>query len=930
MPTIRSANRTAPPPGRARPCSAARRSAVCGIAAILLHAAPALAAGPVYVHETGTTVALGNDFLERTISIADGAVGTVRFLNKISGRTYSLSGDEFEMKLIYERVGYDFGSENPRVITARGLRVASRKVDDLPGGGKRLTLHLGPNPTGGRGRGGRGGGNTVDVVYELKPDDFYMRQWLFVPKPQQGTVFVDWVSVARNEWGLPQFSLGGFGQPLFAGDLFLGVEYPTAINHADGQEADLGGYIGLDVPPEGFTSEPAVFGVAPAGLVHQQFLAYVDRMRVAPVRPFALYNTWYDLQRLAMNHENTVQRVPELHNLLAKYGIRLDSFVLDDGWDDMQNLWKIDPKRFPGGFQDLANALRGVDSHLGLWFGPIGGYDQRAVRLATGKREGMEITSNGQYLCIAGKNYSRLLADTMLRYQKEYSLNYFKIDGTPFGCNEPDHGHPTGIYSREATTRVLIDILKRLRAQEPKVFLNITTSIWLSPWWLRYADTVWMGGADSGYLPSVPTLAERQSAVSYKDSVLYHDFVAHQAQFPISSLMTHGIIKGKFNMLGGKQEFLDDWKDEVVHYYSVGNMMYELYISPDILSPEEIDALGNTTRWAEANAHPLLDNSTMVLGDPAGREPYGYVHSSAERSIVMLRNPFVAPRTVRLKLDEQQGFRRTEGPQVVEIQYPYREVETGAVHFGDTLTFQLGSYEQIVFELRPAAADSLRVEGVRYTAAKTADGATSIRLYGAAGSTETVQIAGSEPARVLVDGAEIAASSRPGNVLTLRFGTAGDGELNYSPAVLRVDHGVGDERTVRVTAAAQVPADYREARLAFLIEPEQELRGVRGEALDNGKPLALTLENGGRGVWHWFWANLAPGKHSLELTFHLPALPAGAHVSGWLLTKRALASKRLEVVFGPTQAARLPDANLLPASSDIERKTYALLDESIR
>jgi hypothetical protein len=899
---------------------------ICGLA--ILAAVPALAAGPVYVREAGSTVAIGNDYLERTISVADGAVGTVRFLNKISGRTYALSGGEFAVKLIYERVGYDFGNENPRVMTARGLRVADRQVAGAAGGGKRLVLHLGPNQAaGGRGRGGRGA--RVDLIYELKPDDFFMRQWVSLPKPQQGTQFIDWVSVAKNEWGIPQFSLGGFGQPLFADDLFMGVEYPTAINQANGSEADLGGYVGENIAAEGYTSEAAVFGVAPAGLVHQQFLAYVDRMRVAPVRPFALYNSWYDLQRLAMNHDNTLGRVPELTNLLKKYGIHLDSFVLDDGWDDMQNLWAIDPKRFPGGFRDLAGALRGAGSRLGLWFGPIGGYDQRAVRIAAGRREGMEITSDGQNLCIAGKNYSRLLADTMLRYQKDYSVNYFKVDGTPFGCNEPDHGHPVGIYSREAAARVLIGILQRLRAQDPQVFLNITTSIWLSPWWLRYADTVWMGGADSGYLPSVPTLAERQSAVSYKDSVLYHDFVAHQAQFPISSLMTHGIIKGKYNMLGGKKEFLDDWKDEVVHYFSVGNMMYEFYISPDILSPEEIEVLGNTTRWAEANAHPLLDNSTMVLGDPAGREPYGYVHSSAERSIVMLRNPFVVPRAVRMKVDERQGFRKTDGAQVLEIQYPYRKVETGAVHFGDTLTFELGSYEEMVFELRPAAPSQLSMEGVRYTA-NAGDGATEMRVYGGAGSTQTVQIAGGQPAKVLVDGAEIPAASRPGQALTLQFGPAAQAELTYSPASMWVEGGAGGGRTVRVKTVAEVPADYREVKLAFLIEPEQDLRGVKGEALDNGKPLELALENGGRGVWHWFWANLAPGKHSLDLTFHLPASPAGAHISGWLLTRRALASKRIELVFAPGSAARMPEANLLPASSDIEKKSYRLLDESVR
>jgi hypothetical protein len=896
----------------------------------LFRAAAAFGAGPVYLRESGSSLVLGNDYLERTISIAEGQTGTTRFVNKISGRAYALGGPEFAVKIIYERVGYDFGDENPKVITARSLRLLDHAAEDLPGGAKRLTLHLGTIQTAGRGRGQAQRGPRVDVVYELKPDDFFTRQWLFIPKPQQGTWFLDWVSVARNEWGLPQFSEGGFGQPLFADDFFLGVEYPTAINQANGAEADLGGYIGLNIPAEGYTSEPAVFGVAPEGLVHRQFLDYVARMRVAPVRPFALYNSWYDLQRLAMNHDNTLGRVPVIQDLLLKkYGLHLDSFVLDDGWDDMQNLWAIDEKRFPGGFHDLVNALHGIDSQLGLWFGPIGGYNQRPVRLATGKRQGMEITSDGQNLCIAGKNYSRLLSDTMARYQKEYGINYFKLDGTPFGCNEPDHGHPVGIYSREADARALISMVQRLRAQDPHVFVNITTSIWLSPWWLRYADTVWMGGADSGYLPSVPTLAQRQSAVSYKDSVLYHDFVAHQAQFPISSLMTHGIIKGKYNMLGGKQEFLDDWKDEVVHYYSVGNMMYELYISPDILSAGEMDALGNTTKWAEANAHPLLDNSTMVLGDPARREPYGFVHSSPDRSIVTLRNPFVTPQTAHLKIDEQQGFYKSDRPQILEMQYPYRQSQPGAVHFGDTLTFRLGGYEEIVFELRPAPENQWRIEGPRYTAEKAPDGATRIRLYAPQGATEPVRIVGADGAHVSIDGAVMGAPAHP-DPFPVTFGDRPAAPLAYSPATLRVEGQSGQERTLRISASVDVPADYREARLAFLIEPDGNLPGVKAEALDNQKQLQMTLENGGRAAWHWFWADLAPGKHELAVTIHLPAAPGAAHVSSWLLTRRALASRTLTVTLPPGRTVAAPPPSLLPASSEIERDTYALLDESIR
>ena len=553
-----------------------------------------------------------------------------------------------------------------------------------------------------------------------------------------------------------------------------------------------------------------------------------------------------------MNHDNTLERVPTFQKLLLpKYGLHLDSFVLDDGWDDMHKLWAIDQQRFPNGFRDLTAALKTIDSHLGMWFGPIGGYDQSQVRISTGKADGMEITSNGRYFCIAGKNYGRFLGDTMLKYQKEYGINYFKLDGVAFGCNEPNHGHPQGIYSDEATTRALIDILTKLRAQDPKVFLNITTSIWLSPWWLRFADTVWMGGADSGYLPTVPTMAPRQSAVSYKDSVLYDDFVAHQAQFPISSLMTHGIIKGKANMLGGNKESIEDWRDEVVHYYSVGNMMYELYISPDILSPEEMDVLGNVTKWAEANAHPLLDNSTMVGGDPAQREPYGYVHSIPAKSIVTLRNPFVRPRTVKLKVDEQNGFKRFEGAQVLEVLYPYRKVEAAAVKFGDTVTFDLDAYEELVALLQPGMP-------------KPGHGAKCF------------------PANCFLAGH---AFERGGNI--------------------------------RLSATVDVPADYPRARFAVLLEPNQEIRGVKADATDAGKPLALFTENGGRGIWYWYWADLAPGKHLVELTIHSAA---PGRLSGWLLTRRAT-----------TVAARgFAEPDLLPAQSNIERGTHLILEETIR
>ena len=89
--------------------------------------------------------------------------------------------------------------------------------------------------------------------------------------------------------------------------------------------------MGLAVPAEGYTSEAAVMGVAEAGAVPASS-SNTSSGCVAPVRPFLLYNTWYDLQNLVMNHDNTLERVLRLAKLLEPYGLHLDSFVLDDGW----------------------------------------------------------------------------------------------------------------------------------------------------------------------------------------------------------------------------------------------------------------------------------------------------------------------------------------------------------------------------------------------------------------------------------------------------------------------------------------------------------------------------------------------------------------------------------------------------------------------
>ncbi len=882
--------------------------AVLGAAVLLSCGNFLAAADSAYVRADGPNFLLGNRYLQRTITIEDGHPLTSQLENKLSGRTYRVSGREFQIEIIWERLAYTPGNENPWKLAASDFKLDGRRLEATDGGGKRLIFSLSSRE--------REPALHVELFYEVRPEEAFTRQWLQLKTEGPGRLFIHYLNVASNEWPGCNLRLGGFGQPVYADDLFWGLEYPSGISQFSGNVVSSGSYVGTNVPDKGFTSQKAVLGVGMPGQVQQAFFSYIDSIRAQPVRPYVLYNTWYDLQRMVMTAQNTRQRATELNDILQKrYKLKLDSFVLDDGWDNMKKLWEIDATRFPNGFRDLTAALKQMGSGLGIWYGPVGGYDDRNVRVATGRSQGMEVQSNNEFLCLAGRHYSEYFEDSVLRMQKENDINFLKLDGVPFGCNEPDHGHPTGIYSREADERVFLDLLTRLRKQKPDVFLNITTGIWLSPWWLQYADSVWMGGEDSGYLSSLPTLSPRQSALSYRDSVLYDDFVRNQLQFPISSIMTHGIIRGKFNLLGGERESLADWKDELVHYVSVGNMMTELYISPELLNGEEWDALAATLHWAQANQHPLLDNTIMILGDPARREPYGFVHAAAEKVIVTLRNPFAQPTLARLHLDEATRLASPHNAYRMRTLYPFHMDEAGRYSYGDSIDIPLEGFEQRVVELdtETAASASFMLTGARYSLEDKGNGTATVHLYAAAGARRTIDIAGTQDEKHRVD---------------IHFGKPGQKETVVLASSSTVE--MPSLQETRLGFALQIPTDVPKTTFALLFEPESQSGEVAVKASDNGVSLPLTGENG-KGVWQWFSFVLKPGTHNIQVEVQLPpALDKGGKLSAWTISEKQLVEQDIAVALRPGSAVILGPAASLPANNSVEKTTTKVLERFIR
>ena len=508
---------------------------------------------------------------------------------------------------------------------------------------------------------------------------------------------------------------GGYGQPVgLISDtkgLFFGIEYPatTSIVKEKGDKILINSYeyIGERIDKEPVFSHWEIIGITPDRDLKKWFFKYLDDIRTVKLKPYLLYNTWYDLEAPVMVkkeknvlNEKNIFRIYDLFkkNMFEKYDIKLDAFVIDDGWDIYKSDWVLDKKRFPHGIGHISKKIKKDGVKLGIWFGPIGGYSHREWRLEWMKEHGYE--SVGDELCFGGKNYYKLLEKRVLDFVKNDNIAYFKWDGFQFSCSEPDHGHPIGIYSRRYILENLIKMSNKSRELNPDVYLNITSGTWLSPWWLSIADQIWMQGYDYGYA-GVPSISKRDMAMTYRDYVLYEDFKKHDLWFPISNLMTHGIIKGDLQNLGGEEEPIDKFTNNVVFYFARGITMYELYITPDLLTEQEWDSIAKSIKWAKDNFEILSNHTEMIGNDPGKKLPYGFVHFKDDNGIIAIRNPYVEENKIEIELKTEYNLSKEAKDLVVEKIYPKNYILPKLFKTGDKLVLKTKPYETSIYKIYP-------------------------------------------------------------------------------------------------------------------------------------------------------------------------------------------------------------------------------------
>jgi hypothetical protein len=639
-------------------------------------------AGTAKAEIRGTVLSLSNQMMKAQWSVAEGKLTGLKLVVRRTGAEVALPHDPFSYAFkdgTSVRASDMTITASPRIEALPSNRGASRAAEHFAGRAIRVRLD---DPQ-----------KRVSVVWlvVLRDGSNYVRQEITLSAPDSDQPVAE---VRLFNGSLPGASVIGSvkGSPVTAGDLFLGFEDPlaqcqTTDTVACSMKRELPLKKGQTV---GYS---LVIGVSPPGQMRRGFLNYVERERAHPYRTFLHYNSWYDIGYGKPYDATEVLDVIDAFGteLVRKRGVKLDSFLLDDGWDNPRSIWQLN-SGFPDGLTPVNRAAQKYGAAAGVWLSPWGGYEEaKQERLDFGRANGFETNEGG--FALSGPKYYAKFREVSLDFIQKDGVNQFKIDGT----GNVDSVFPGSNFDSDFAAA--ISLIQDWRAKKPDLYVNLTTGTYPSPFWLRYADSIWRGGDDHSF---AGVGSWREKWITYRDADTYRNVVRAGPLFPLNSVMLHGLIYAR------QAEHLDsdpgnDFKNEVHSYFGSGTELQELYISHALLSKNDWDLLAEAANWSRRNAEVLRDTH-WVGGDPGKLEVYGWAAWTPAKAILTLRNP--SDQRQSISIDVGRAFELPpEAPRRFLARSPWKQ-DSGStpasLTAGQEHTFTLQPFEVLNLEAWPA------------------------------------------------------------------------------------------------------------------------------------------------------------------------------------------------------------------------------------
>ncbi len=419
--------------------------------------------------------------------------------------------------------------------------------------------------------------------------------------------------------------------PIIADSFFILPEKPIVNTYAYETTTNLNVELKTPIKTDAPVTFTTYFGTFEAtNQLRRNFNEFINAMRPRSYQPYLHYNSWMDIGFFTTYTEKDVLNRMDSYadELIKKRGVKLDGFLLDDGWDDRTGKWLFGPA-FSNGFGVVKEKADSLHTSVGLWLSPWGGYNKpRDIRVSHAKENGFE-TVDGK-LALSGPNYFRNFNEQIIKLIKNEHITSFKLDGMGNANNWIKGSQFASDFDAS------IELIKNMREANKDLFINLTTGTDASPSWLFYADSIWRQGDDINvYGKGSPV----QQWMTYRDAETYRSIVRKGPLFPINSLMYHGIVSAEHAYFGLEKVQTDsDFADQVWSYFATGTQLQEMYITPSMLNSTKWDTLADAAKWSRANSAVLVDTH-WIGGDPTALEAYGWASWSKDKAIFGLRNP---------------------------------------------------------------------------------------------------------------------------------------------------------------------------------------------------------------------------------------------------------------------------------------------------
>lgn len=482
--------------------------------------------------------------------------------------------------------------------------------------------------------------------------------------PMKGIVAMNYLVAKNSAYTAPEVVGNTRGAILASNHIFAGLETPMGLNSSkdEGNATHIEGLWRRNTTLKaGKTwNISSVVGLVAPKQLRRSFLAYSERERAVAWRPYPVYISWYELnidrnnaQAPSYKGNMTVEQCADVvshwkTHFYDKYQMAPKAFVWDDGWDQY-GTWTFNPN-FPNGFDVPANEAKKMGTGIGAWLGPVGGYGQSGEyrRAYWRSKGGMQLSNEDYY------NFFIRCCTNMI---DRYDFRFFKFDGISAQASAigPDEG-----TRGEENAEAIISIERAVRQKRPDIFLNTTVGTWASPFWFHFTDAVWRQEGDYGEAGDQGT--DRERWITYRDRLVYQNFIQRSPVCPINTLMTHGFILSRWGAVSKNMDY-DGIVREMRCAFACGSGMVELYNDYKLMD-EIKDNQGNAgalwkdlaecIKWQQEQADVLPD-AHWVGGNPwDGKKAnvYGWAAWNGKKSVLTLRNPSTSAQTFTTTLRE--------------------------------------------------------------------------------------------------------------------------------------------------------------------------------------------------------------------------------------------------------------------------------------